>query len=161
MHVHPRRNRVVDASTCAPRNLLALLLPAALFGIAHQAQARITDLQITKVESPAFAGASFGSVGQYETLTGVAHGEVDPKDPRNAIITDIELAPRNARGMVEYSMDVVITKPIDMSRGNGTILHDSTRCPGRAFTRSRSSRSASRGCSTVSKSRSPARCPAR
>jgi hypothetical protein len=38
--------------------------------------------------------------------------------------TDIESAPRNARGNVEYSMDVVITKPVDMSRGNGTVLHD-------------------------------------
>jgi len=45
------------------------------------------------------------SGGQYETLTGVAFGEVDPADPLNAIVADIEFAPRNARGMVEYSMD--------------------------------------------------------
>jgi hypothetical protein len=51
-------------------------------------------------------------------------GEVDPRDARNAIITDVEFAPRNARGMVEYSTDVVITKPIDMSKGNRTVLYD-------------------------------------
>jgi hypothetical protein len=107
-----------------PKKLLAVLVPAVVALVALPAEGRITDLKITKVESPAFGGTSFGSVGQYETLTGIAYGEVDPKDPRNAIITDIALAPRNARGMVEYSMDVVITKPIDMSRGNGTILHD-------------------------------------
>ncbi len=56
--------------------------------------------------------------------TGVASGEVDPSDPRNAIITDIESAPRNADGMVVYSMDVVITKPVDLSKGNHSILHD-------------------------------------
>ena len=37
-----------------------------------------------------------------------AYGEVDPKDPLNAVITDIELAPRNSRGNVEYSMDISI-----------------------------------------------------
>ncbi|HEY3565109.1 MAG TPA: hypothetical protein VGL96_08900, partial [Casimicrobiaceae bacterium] len=98
-----------------PKKLVAVLVPAIVAVVALPAEARITDLQINKLESPAFGGMSFGSVGQYETLTGVAYGEVDPKDPRNAIITDIALAPRNARGMVEYSMDVVITKPIDMS----------------------------------------------
>ena len=67
---------------------------------------------------------SFGTVGQYETIVGRATGEVDPSDPLNAIITDVQFAPRNTNGRVEYSMDVVITKPVDMSKGNGTILHD-------------------------------------
>jgi hypothetical protein len=106
------------------RAVMAALIPVALVAVAPSADARITALDITNIQSPAFGGASFGSVGQYETLTAVAHGEVDPKDARNAIVTDIEFAPRNARGMVEYSMDVVITKPIDMSRGNGTVLYD-------------------------------------
>jgi hypothetical protein len=48
---------------------------------------------------------SFGPVGQYEKLAGRAYGEVDPGDPRNAVVTDIGLAPRNAGGKVEYSMD--------------------------------------------------------
>jgi hypothetical protein len=87
------------------------------------ADARITQLQITS-QTLAFGGMSFGAVGQYETIVGRASGEVDPNDPLNAIITDIQLAPRNVRGMVEYSMDVVITKPVDLSKGNGTLLHD-------------------------------------
>ena len=108
----------------AVRAALLGMLTFAIAGIAYPVDARITGLQITSVQSPAFGGASFGNAGQYETLVGTASGEVDPADPLNAIITDIELAPRNARGMVEYSMDVVITKPIDTSRGNGTLLHD-------------------------------------
>jgi hypothetical protein len=88
------------------------------------AEARITKIAIETRTSPAFGGASFGAVGQYEQLTGVAFGEVDPKDPLNAVITDIKRAPRNSRGMVEYSMDFWIAKPIDMSRANGTILYD-------------------------------------
>ncbi|HUC98582.1 MAG TPA: alpha/beta hydrolase domain-containing protein [Candidatus Polarisedimenticolaceae bacterium] len=95
-----------------------------LVNIGHLAEARITRIVIQTRTSPAFGGASFGAVGQYEQLTGVAFGEVNPKDPLNAVITDIELAPRNTRGNVEYSMDFAITKPVDMSRGNKTLLYD-------------------------------------
>jgi hypothetical protein len=91
--------------------------------VGQSAESRITQFQTTS-RAVAFGGMSFGAVGQYETIVGRATGEVDPNDSLNAIITDIQLAPRNVRGMVEYSMDVVITKPVDMSKGNGTILHD-------------------------------------
>ena len=40
------------------------------------------------------------------------------------MITDIELAPVNDRGMVEYSMDIFILKPIDLSAGNHRLLYD-------------------------------------
>lgn len=88
------------------------------------AEARIKRIEITSVQSPTFIDLStsqprtFGSVGAYEKLRGKAYGEVDPHSPQNAVITDIELAPRNARGMVEYSMDIYILKPIDLSNGN-------------------------------------------
>ena len=88
------------------------------------ADARITGITITAKTSPAFSSQSFGAAGQYEQLDGTATGEIDPKDPLNAIIQDIELAPLNSRGMVEYSMDFSILKPIDTSHGNHTILYD-------------------------------------
>jgi len=79
---------------------------AALIALASQpADARITRIEITKVE-PAFGGQSFEPVGAYERLLGRAHGEVNPGDLKNAVIQDIALAPRNARGMVEYTTDV-------------------------------------------------------
>jgi hypothetical protein len=99
-------------------------LVIALLGLGRPVEARITQLIITTRTSPAFGGASFGDVGPYEQLDGTAVGEVDPKDPLNAVIQDIGLAPRNARGNVEYSMNVSILKPIDMSRGNHTLLYD-------------------------------------
>src|SRR5262249_31275115 len=123
----PTRLAGITIPICTPhvaRAFLSGLLIVALLGIGHQAEARIIKLVIQTRTSPAFGGASFGNVGQYEQLTGVAYGEVNPKDPLNAVITDIELAPRNSRGMVEYSMDFAITKPIDMKRGNGTLLYD-------------------------------------
>ena len=90
-----------------------------LSGVMAPADARITNIVITTKMSPAFGGQSFGSVGQYEQLDGTASGEIDPRDPLNAVIQDIDLAPQNSRGMVEYSMDLSIVKPIDTSRGRG------------------------------------------
>ena len=103
---------------------VAVTVAAALMVWAPPTQARVTRIIIETKVSPAFNGQVFGDVGQYEQLTGVAFGEVDPKDPLNAVITDIELAPRNLRGNVEYSMNFAITKPIDMNRGNKTLLYD-------------------------------------
>ncbi len=107
---------------------MAMLLPPAL------ADARITEIVIDCArsqsptlcagQSPTFGGLSFGAVGQYEKLRGTAWGEVDPADPRNAVITDIEFAPRNARGIVEYSTDIFILKPIDLSQGNHRMFFD-------------------------------------
>jgi len=59
----------------------------------------------------------------YESLTGRFSGELDPKLPQNAIITDIDLAPRNARGMVEYSATFTIFKPADMSKATGVLMY--------------------------------------
>ena len=67
------------------------------------AQASVKKIVVEKKVSPAFEGASFGAAGQYETLAGRAFGELDPNDPRNAIITDIRLAPRNRNGLFAAS----------------------------------------------------------
>src|SRR4029079_3516504 len=59
----------------------------------------------------------------YESLTGRFFGELDPKLPQNAVITDIELAPRNARGMVEYSATFTIFMPAAMSKATGVLVY--------------------------------------
>ena len=66
------------------------LAGAVCLGHVSAAQARITRIEITSVQSPTFDGAAFGSVGQYEKLVGRVYGEVDPSDPLNAVITDIK-----------------------------------------------------------------------
>ena len=86
-------------------------------------EARVTRIVIEQRESPAYKGQSFGQAGQYEILSGRFYGELDPKDAHNAIITDIQLAPRNARGMVEYSATFAIAKPIDMSHASGVLFY--------------------------------------
>ena len=84
----------------------------------------ITKLEIISTQAPTFGGQTFGSVGAYEKIFARAYGQLDPLSRRNALIKDIELAPRNANGMVEYSVDVHIFKPIDMSKSNNRIFYD-------------------------------------
>ena len=38
-------------------------------------------------------------------------------------VTDLDKAPRNAKGMVEFSSPFFILKPIDMKRGNQKIFY--------------------------------------
>ena len=96
---------------------------AAIGFMMAEADARITHLEITKTE-PAFRGQSFGDVGPYEHLTGRVTGELDPADPANSGIQDINLAPRNARGMVEYVTNIELLKPVDMARGNRILFFE-------------------------------------
>ena len=86
----------------------------------------ITRIVIDAVQSPAFGGASFGAAGCYEKLVGRAFGELDPKNPLNAVIVDIELAPRNSRGNVEYATDFYILKPMDPTLSKQVLLFDVT-----------------------------------
>jgi hypothetical protein len=96
---------------------------AALAFMMAEADARITHIEITKTE-PAFGGQSFGDTGAYERLAGRATGELDPADPANSEIQDINLAPRNARGMVEYVTNIELLKPADMARGNRILFFE-------------------------------------
>jgi Alpha/beta hydrolase domain len=72
-----------------------------------------------------FAGGyEFPITGAYEKIVGKVYGEVDPKNPLNKVIVNLDKAPRNRRGQVEYWSDFCILKPGDMARGNGKIFYD-------------------------------------
>ncbi len=101
-----------------------LIVVAALLAVPAASDARVTRIEIERVESPTFEGRSFGEVGPYEKLVGRVHGEVDPAAPENAVIADIERAPRNARGLVEYAADLIILRPVDPARGNGRLFFE-------------------------------------
>src|SRR5580765_551408 len=64
-----------------------------------------------------------GVAGAYEVIRGRIHGEVDPKDPHNRIIQDIDLAPRNARGRVEYVASFALARPVDRSKASGVLIY--------------------------------------
>ena len=74
--------------------------------------------------SEAFGGAAFGPVGPYQRLTGVAHLEIDPKIRANAGIVDLDRAPRDARGMVHYDVDIEILRPQDPAKGRRVLVYD-------------------------------------
>lgn len=102
-----------------PWTVVALILTAlaAMPGLAH---ARVVRFVIEQRE-PFVGGATWGDAGVYERLTGTAFMEVDPRDPLNRIIVDLDLAPKNARGFVEFSTQFFILRPVDATRGNRKI----------------------------------------
>ena len=103
-----------------------LLALVAFEASADTGRSRIARIEIIERVSPAFNGRFFGAAGQYELVRARAHGLADPKSPRNAGVVDLELAPRNAEGLVEYSFDVAFIKPIDPAKANGTAVLEVT-----------------------------------
>src|SRR5437773_6181574 len=99
-------------------------LVVALLALPSAADARVKKIVIEKKVSPAFDGATFGPSGQYETIAGRAFGELDPADARNAIITDIKMAPKNAAGKVEYIVSFYLVKPVDMTKASHLMWQD-------------------------------------
>jgi hypothetical protein len=95
-------------------SVLVALLPSA--------EARITALTNCTTTSP-YGSTAFGAAGTYQQLACTAVGAVDPNDPLNAIIQDIQLAPK-AGGLVQYSMDVTILMPTDLIKSNHVLLFD-------------------------------------
>lgn len=96
----------------------ALLLATAL--AAFSAVRSIRTVERTSVLN----GASFGTAGPYEKLVLKTEFAVDPKKAANAIITDLNLAPKNDQGLVEFAADAIVIKPRDPAKGNGTILFE-------------------------------------
>ena len=78
----------------------------------------------SKKERPFAGGHEFPITGAYEKIVGKVYGEVDPKNRLNKVIVNLDKAPRNKRGKVEYWSDFCILKPVDMARGNGKIFYD-------------------------------------
>ncbi|MCY3845029.1 MAG: hypothetical protein OXH69_15975, partial [Acidobacteria bacterium] len=99
---------------------------ALLTAVLLAAAPALADVVRVEVESRAdvAGGARYGLAGPYESLAGMVHFEVDPENPANRIVSDIDLAPRNERGMVEFRSNFFLLKPKDAARGNGTVLYE-------------------------------------
>ena len=83
----------------------------------------LTEISITAIE-PFADGASFGDTGAYERVRGTFKGALDPADARNKVIVNIDKAPRNAAGRVEYQGEFFILRPADAAAGSGKMLYD-------------------------------------
>lgn len=87
------------------------------------AHSRVVRLEVTS-RGPAFGGRSFGAVGPYEILLGTATAVADPSAALNAGIVDLDKAPRNAAGLVEYRFEFDVLKPLDVTKGNGVLVYE-------------------------------------
>lgn len=94
-----------------------------LLVVAAPARAELVRIEVT-TRADVLAGKPFGAAGPYEKLSGTLYFAVDPRNTVNQIITDIDKAPKNASGRVEFSSDFYLIKPKDAARGNGTLLYE-------------------------------------
>lgn len=113
-------------TAAAPRLAMARLLALLLVLLAPLAAAAKVE-RVEVLERVPFAdGKPFGATGAYELVVARVHYAVDPADPANAAIADLALAPRDARGLVVFTGDAALLRPVDPARGNGTLLYEVT-----------------------------------
>jgi hypothetical protein len=105
-----------------PRRLEMLKRLILIFLVALPVRAEVVRVEVTS-RADVLAGKSFSS-GPSEKLSGKIYFAVDPRNSSNQIITDIDRAPKNASGKVEFSSDFYMIRPKDLSRGNGAVLYE-------------------------------------
>jgi len=106
------------------RHIFGILAVSSIMTLApSELRAGVTRVEITSRQD-VLGGKAFGAVGAYEKLAGKVYFAVDPNNPHNKIIADIDKAPKNSEGKVEFSADLFILRPKDPSHGNGVALFD-------------------------------------
>ena len=93
------------------RTGLAMVALATLGVAATPARAAVERVEVLE-RTPFAGGASFGAIGPYEKIRGVAHFALDPQAPANARIVDLKLAPRDARGRVSFTSSFIMLRPV-------------------------------------------------
>jgi hypothetical protein len=78
-------------------------------------------------------GKPFGAAGPYEKIIGRVYFAVNPANLHNRQIVDLDKAPRNAQGEVEFSSDLYLLKPKDMAKGNQAVLFEVSNRGGRGI----------------------------
>src|SRR5687767_5853924 len=81
----------------------------------------VASLEITRRE-PFAGGHLFGDAGAYERIDGLLRFAVDPTRPENAVIVDLDKAPRDSAGRVSFSADLCLLQPVEAHRASGRLL---------------------------------------
>src|SRR5262249_29818571 len=97
-------------------------------------QAGVTRIEIIS-RADLLNGKEFGLAGAYEKIIAKVHFAVDPNNPHNKVIVDLDKAQRNEQGLVEFSADLYILRPKDLNRGNGAALFEIPNRGGKAMVR--------------------------
>ena len=100
-----------------------LLMLIAVVASCETAWAEVSRIEIAS-RADVLGGKPFGDVGAYEKIVGKVFFSVDPAHPRNKAIVDLDKAPRDAGGRVEFSADLYVLAPKDAARGNGVAFFD-------------------------------------
>src|SRR5258708_7373559 len=103
---------------------IAIALTGLLVGFmaVEPSGARVVKL-VVEQRTSFVGGADWGKAGPYEMLRGTAYLEADPNNPHDAVIVDLENAPSNAKGLVEFNTQFMILKPVEMQRSNRKIFY--------------------------------------
>ncbi len=102
-----------------PLSIAALLVTLLTSLASAPSHARLARIEVTGTQLlPEASGKP-----RYERISGTFHGELDPRARKNRIITDIERAPRNARGRVEYSATFALSRPVEATKTSGVLLY--------------------------------------
>src|SRR4051794_7434674 len=118
-----RRDDLIPIGSPRPAAIVALAVWSLLGAFAPPAEARVTRIVVDEKRSPVYDGESFGRAGTYERISGRVFGELDPRDRHNAAINDLDLAPRNARGMAEYVATFTLWQPTDPAKASGVLIY--------------------------------------
>lgn len=105
------------------RCLLFICGLTAVLALASSALAEVTRWEIVKRELYA-GGRAIGQVGPCERISGRIHFALDPDGEANRQIVDLQLAPRNADGKVEFASDFVMLLPVDRAKLSGTLFYE-------------------------------------
>ena len=101
-----------------------LMLLAFVFAFASDpAWAEVARLRVDRREV-VLNGKAWGAAGAYEKLVGTVDFVLDPRLPQNQGVVDLDLAPKNAQGLVEFSADFYLLKPVDPALGNGRLFYE-------------------------------------
>src|SRR4029453_4375422 len=120
----PRSSGHRSAIEVTMRFLSIVLNAVALVGfMAAPLSAEVVRIEVQSRGDLA-GGQAFGTGGPYEKLGGKIYFAVDPSLPANRIVADIDKAPRNAAGKVEFSSDFFLIKPKPMDAATASVLYE-------------------------------------
>ena len=108
------------------KTVLRVLTPALLIAAGTlSAHAELTRIEI-KSTKDVLGGKAWGNTGAYEELIGTAYFTIDPKAAANRNIPNIDKAPKDAKGLIEFSSDIYIDRPKDAAKGNGVAFFEAS-----------------------------------
>ncbi len=110
---------------------LAAVVVAALV---RPAGARVTRVEMTS-RSDINNGKPFGLAGPYEKIEGRIYFALNPDNIHNRQIVDLDKAPRDEHGEVEFSASLYLLKPKEMAKGNGAVLFEVSNRGGKGILR--------------------------